>query len=55
MIGALYMMVNVAVQFALPALRGAIGVPMSDAVASFLGGAAAVIVSVGMVISLTGS
>jgi basic amino acid/polyamine antiporter, APA family len=56
-IGALYMLVNAAVQYALsPALVAQSGSPMSDAVrASFLGGAAAVVVSAAMVISLTTS
>jgi basic amino acid/polyamine antiporter, APA family len=56
-IGALYMLVNAAVQYALPAISVAQSTsPMSDAAhASFLGAAAAVVVSVAMVISLTGS
>jgi APA family basic amino acid/polyamine antiporter len=56
-IAALYMLVNAAVQYALPpALVGTSPSPMSDAVkASFLGGAAAVVVSIVMVISLTTS
>lgn len=57
MIGALYMLVNAAVQYALPALAVAQSLsPMSDAVhASFLGAGAAVVVSAAMVISLTSS
>jgi APA family basic amino acid/polyamine antiporter len=57
MIGALYMLVNAAVQYALPAVSVAqSSSPMSDAVhASFLGAAAAIVVSVAMVISLTSS
>jgi APA family basic amino acid/polyamine antiporter len=56
-ISALYMLVNAAVQYALPAVSVAqSSSPMSDAVhASFLGAAAAVVVSAAMVISLTGS
>jgi len=56
-IGALYMLVNAAVQYALPAVSVAqSSSPMADAVhASFLGGAAAVVVSAAMVISLTTS
>lgn len=56
-IGALYMLVNAAVQYALPAMSVAqSSSPMSDAVhASFLGAGAAVVVSAAMVISLTGS
>ncbi len=56
-IGALYMLVNAAVQYALPAVAVAqSSSPMSDAVhASFLGAAAAVVVSAAMVISLTSS
>ena len=56
-IGALYMLVNAAVQYALPAAFVAQSAsPMSDAVrASFLGTAAAVVVSAAMVISLTSS
>jgi basic amino acid/polyamine antiporter, APA family len=56
-IGALYMLVNAAVQYALPAISVAQSTsPMSDAAhASFLGAAAAVVVSVAMVIPLTGS
>ena len=56
-IGALYMLVNAAVQYALPAALVAQSTsPMSDAVkASLLGPAAAVIVSCVMVISLTTS
>jgi len=54
-IGALYMLVNAAVQYALPpATVAASASPMSDAVrASFLGAAAAVVVSAAMVVSLT--
>jgi len=54
-IGALYMLVNAAVQYALPAVTVAqSSSPMSDAVhASFLGTAAAVVVSAAMVISLS--
>jgi len=54
-IGALYMLVNAAVQYALPpATVAASSSPMSDAVrASFLGAAAAVVVSAAMVVSLT--
>jgi APA family basic amino acid/polyamine antiporter len=57
MIGALYMLVNAAVQFALPAVSVAqSSSPMSDAVhASFLGAGAAIVVSAAMVISLTSS
>ena len=57
MIGALYMLVNAAVQYALPALSVAqSSSPMADAVhASFLGAGAAVVVSAAMVISLTSS
>jgi APA family basic amino acid/polyamine antiporter len=57
MIGALYMLVNVAVQYALPAVSVAqSSSPMSDAVhASFLGAGAAIVVSAAMVISLTSS
>ena len=57
MIGALYMLVNAAVQYALPAMSVAqSSSPMADAVhASVLGTAAAVVVSVAMVISLTTS
>jgi basic amino acid/polyamine antiporter, APA family len=56
-IGALYMLVNAAVQYALPPLLVAqSSSPMSDAVrASFLGASAAVVVSAAMVISLTTS
>jgi APA family basic amino acid/polyamine antiporter len=56
-IGALYMLVNAAVQYALPpAFVAQSASPMSDAVrASFLGSAAAVAVSAAMVISLTTS
>ena len=56
-IGVLYMLVNAAVQYALPpSLVATSSSPMSDAVKiSFLGGAAAIIVSVAMVISLTTS
>lgn len=56
-IAALYMIVNAAVQFALPAAAVATSSsPMSDAVRnSILGGAAAIIVSIAMVISLTAS
>ena len=56
-IGALYMLVNAAAQYALPAISVAqSSSPMSDAVhASFLGTAAAVVVSAAMVISLTTS
>lgn len=54
-IGALYMIVNAAVQYALPPIAVAQSAsPMSDAVrTSFLGGAAAIVVSAAMVISLT--
>jgi APA family basic amino acid/polyamine antiporter len=54
-IGALYMLVNAAVQYALPpGTVAASSSPMSDAVrASFLGAAAAVVVSAAMVVSLT--
>jgi APA family basic amino acid/polyamine antiporter len=54
-IGALYMLVNAAVQYALPpATVAASSSPMSDAVrASFLGAAAAVVVSAAMAVSLT--
>ncbi len=57
LIGALYMLVNAAVQYALPAAAVAqSSSPMSDAVhASFLGAKAAVVVSAAMVISLTAS
>ncbi len=57
MIGALYMLVNAAVQYALPAVSVAqSSSPMSDAVhASFLGAGAAIVVSAAMVISLTSS
>lgn len=53
-IGALYMLVNAAVQYALaPSVVAQSTSPMSDAVrASLLGGAAAVVVSAAMVISL---
>lgn len=56
-IGALYMLVNAAVQYAMPAVAVArSSSPMSDAVhASFLGAAAAIVVSAAMVISLTSS
>jgi APA family basic amino acid/polyamine antiporter len=56
-IGALYMLVNAAVQYALPAISVAqSSSPMSDAVhASLLGASAAVVVSAAMVISLTTS
>ena len=56
-IGALYMLVNAAVQYALPPLLVAqSSSPMSDAVrASFLGASAAAVVSAAMVISLTTS
>jgi APA family basic amino acid/polyamine antiporter len=56
-IGALYMLVNAAVQFALPAtvVAGSAS-PMSDAVrTSLLGAVAAMVVSIAMVISLTTS
>jgi basic amino acid/polyamine antiporter, APA family len=54
-IGALYMLVNAAVQFALPAAAVATSAsPMSDAVCgSALGVAAAVVVSAAMIISLS--
>ena len=54
-IGALYMLVNAAVQFALPAAAVAGSAsPMSDAVrGSALGAAAAVVVSAAMIISVT--
>jgi APA family basic amino acid/polyamine antiporter len=54
-IAGLYMLVNAAVQFALPAAAVATSSsPMSDAVrASVLGPAAAIVVSVAMIISLT--
>jgi basic amino acid/polyamine antiporter, APA family len=57
MIGALYMLVNAAVQYALPVVSVAqSSSPMSDAVhASFLGAGAAIVVSAVMVISLTSS
>jgi APA family basic amino acid/polyamine antiporter len=57
MIGALYMLVNAAVQYALLAVSVAqSSSPMSDAVhASFLGAGAAIVVSAVMVISLTSS
>jgi APA family basic amino acid/polyamine antiporter len=57
MIAALYMIVNAAVQFALPALSVATSSsPMADAVRnSVMGGAAAIVVSVAMIISLTAS
>jgi basic amino acid/polyamine antiporter, APA family len=57
MIGALYMLVNAAVQYALPAVAVAqSSSPMSDAVhASFLGSGATIVVSAAMVISLTSS
>src|SRR5215472_10355100 len=53
-IGCLYMLVNAAVQFALdPATVAVSSSPMSDAVmASFLGKAAAVVVSAAMIVSL---
>jgi APA family basic amino acid/polyamine antiporter len=56
-IGALYMLVNAAVQYALPAASVAqSSSPMSDAVqASVLGMAGAVLVSAAMVVSLTTS
>jgi basic amino acid/polyamine antiporter, APA family len=56
-IGALYMLVNAAVQYALPpAAVAASTSPMSDAVrSSFLGSSAAVLVSAAMVIALTAS
>lgn len=56
-IGALYMLVNAAVQYALsPAAVAASTSPMSDAVrSSFLGSWAAVLVSAAMVIALTAS
>jgi len=56
-IAALYMIVNAAVQFALPAVAVATSAsPMSDAVRnSALGGDAAVVVSIAMIISLTAS
>jgi APA family basic amino acid/polyamine antiporter len=56
-IGALYMLVNAAVQYALPAVSVArSSSPMSDAVhASVLGAGAAIVVSAVMVISLTSS
>jgi len=56
-IAALYMIVNAAVQFALPVLAVAASAsPMSDAVRnSVLGGAAAIVVSIAMIISLTAS
>ena len=56
-IGALYMLVNAAVQFALPAtvIAGSTS-PMSDAVrTSVLGAVAAVVVSIAVVVSLTTS
>ncbi|HKW16923.1 MAG TPA: amino acid permease [Terriglobales bacterium] len=54
-IGALYMLVNAAVQYALtPATVAQSLSPMSDAVrASILGGAAAIVVSAAMVVSLS--
>src|SRR5581483_5329534 len=54
-IGALYMLVNAAVQYALtPAAVAGSMSPMSDSVrASFLGGAAAIVVSAAMVVSLS--
>jgi APA family basic amino acid/polyamine antiporter len=54
-IGGLYMLVNAAVQYALPPSAVAMsGSPMADAVgSSFLGVAAAVVVSTAMVVSLT--
>jgi len=54
-IGALYMLVNAAVQFALPAVAVATSAsPMSDAVrGSALGVAAVIVVSAAMIISLT--
>lgn len=56
-IGALYMLVNAAVQYALaPATVATSSSPMSDAVrSSFLGAGAAALVSVAMVIALTAS
>ena len=56
-IGALYMLVNAAIQYALPPTTVALSSsPMSDAVrTSFLGPAAAVLVSAAMVIALTAS
>jgi basic amino acid/polyamine antiporter, APA family len=56
-IAALYMLVNGAVQFALPAVAvAASSSPMADAVRnSVLGGVAAVVVSIAMIISLTTS
>lgn len=56
-IGALYMLVNAAVQYALPpAAVAASASPMSDAVrSSFLGSSAAVLVSAAMVVALTAS
>lgn len=56
-IGALYMLVNAAVQYALPpAVVAASPSAMSDAVrASFLGSGAAILVSAAMVIALTAS
>jgi basic amino acid/polyamine antiporter, APA family len=54
-IGALYMLVNAAVQYAMAPTAVAQSMsPMSDAVrASFLGGAAAIVVSTAMVVSLS--
>ena len=54
-IGILYMLVNAAVQYALPPAKVAASLsPMSDAVsASFLGATAAVVVSAAMIVSLT--
>jgi basic amino acid/polyamine antiporter, APA family len=56
-IGALYMLVNAAVQYALPAAAVAASAsPMSDAVRnSLLGAVAAIVVAVAMVVSLTTS
>jgi basic amino acid/polyamine antiporter, APA family len=56
-IGALYMLVNAAVQYELPPTAVALSTsPMADAVkASFLGGAAAVVVAAAMVVSLAAS
>jgi APA family basic amino acid/polyamine antiporter len=56
-IGVLYMLVNAAVQYALPpATVAASSSPMADAVrASFLGAGAAIVVSAAMVVSLTAS
>lgn len=56
-IGALYILVNAAVQYALPPAKVAASLsPMSDAVsASFLGASAAIFVSAAMIVSLTTS